>query len=155
MIKGANFSNACKEVNVILKFVDKDDLRKIPYEFIEIIETNMNKLHKFEYNPNIELNKQEILKETKVIFAYIFLNFWATEKQSQIIKSQFKQDVIATEENKKKQYNPDDMFKKNEISQENKETESNKLPQMVEKENIIKRIFKKIKQIINKNKSNL
>lgn len=76
MIKSSNFPNAYKEVYIILKYVDSEDLKLIPKSFINMLEQNMNDDYKFEFDPNIEFENQKLLRETKSIFAYIFLHFW-------------------------------------------------------------------------------
>ena len=43
MIKVENYPNAYREVYEILKLVPKEDLNKIPAEFLQIVKKNMNK----------------------------------------------------------------------------------------------------------------
>ena len=88
-----NIPKAYKEVYTILKYVEIEDLKLIPKEFINMLRQNMDKDYEFEYNPKIDFEKQNLLRETKGIFAYIFLNFWANEKQRKVIKQTFKNDI--------------------------------------------------------------
>ena len=63
MIKVENYPNAYREVYEILKLVPKEDLNKIPVEFLQIVKKNMNKNYDFSINLNIDFVKeQEILK---------------------------------------------------------------------------------------------
>ena len=50
-MENIEFSNACREVLEILKFVKIEDLKKIPKIEIEILEKNENKDYKFTYSP--------------------------------------------------------------------------------------------------------
>ena len=111
MIKVSNFPNAYKEVYIILKYVDENDLKLIPKEVINTIETRMNKEHEFEYDVEHGFEEQKILRETKAILSYIFLNYWANEKQKKVIEAQFKKDLEKAEQEKKEIYNTDNIFK--------------------------------------------
>lgn len=144
MIKSSNFPNAYKEVYIILKYVDSEDLKLIPKSFINMLEQNMNDDYKFEFDPNIEFENQKLLRETKSIFAYIFLHFWGNEEQKNIIKAKFKQDLIEDEEEKKIKFPITNIFesrqKNNVISEENVQLVQYK------KENILTKIINKMKK---------
>ena len=79
MIKIEQYPNAYKEVNVILDNMNIEDIKKIPTEFIDMIKLNMNYNYEFEIDSNKSFDQLEILKETRAILAYIFLNYWATD----------------------------------------------------------------------------
>lgn len=144
MIKSSNFPNAYKEVYIILKYVDSEDLKLIPKSFINMLEQNMNDDYKFEFDPNIEFENQKLLRETKSILAYIFLHFWGNEEQKNIIKAKFKQDLIEDEEEKKIKFPITNIFesrqKNNVISEENVQLVQYK------KENILTKIINKMKK---------
>lgn len=78
-----------------LKYVEDDDLKLIPKDFIDMLEKNMNHDYEFIYDENCKFENQKLLRETKAIFAYIFLHFWGNEKQKKFIK------IIITEDRKK------------------------------------------------------
>lgn len=112
MIKVQNFPNAYKEVYTILQYVDSEDLKSIPENFINMLKSNMNNDYKFYYDPNTQFEDQELLRETKAIFAYIFIHYWGTEEQVTAIKEQFKRDFIKAEEQKKLDFGTDELFNK-------------------------------------------
>ena len=151
MIKVENYPNAYKEVYVILNNMHGENLKAIPQSFIDAVQKNMNNDYDFKLDENLDFDKQNILKETKVILAYIFLNYWATEEQKSRIMNKFRQDII-NEERSKPKYNPDELFKKNQsqnISSNIVKKEENQLIEY-KKENIfvkfinaIKRLFKR------------
>lgn len=66
MIKVSNFPNAYKEVYIILKYVDSEDLKLIPKSFINMLEQNMNDDYEFEFDPNIEFENQKLLSYLSV-----------------------------------------------------------------------------------------
>ena len=146
MIKVSNFPNAYKEVYIILRCMDKKDFDSIPKGFVNMLELNMNKDYEFEYDSNIEFENQNLLRETKAIFAYIFLHFWGNDKQKNAIMAKFKQDKVKEEEEKKLKYPVDNIFRTN----ANTQTVQNKDMQMIEvkKESIVTRIVNKIKRWI-------
>ena len=113
MIKVENFPNAYKEGYEILKYIDEKELKLIPEAFINMINHNMNNDYEFEFDENIDFQEQKILKETKTILAYIFLNYWATEKQSNAIKQKFKQDIMEEEIKKAEKYSSNIFQEKN------------------------------------------
>lgn len=155
MIKVENYPSAFKEVYVILNSMSKEDVDKIPSDFMDMIKNNMDDEYEFELYDDISFEEQFLLQETKAILAHIFLNYWGTEEQNAKIKAKFEQDLREEEESKGK-YNPDELFKKKkDIFNEKKIEEVNskeKNVQLVEyKEkgfwvkmiDSIKRLFKK------------
>lgn len=140
-----NYPNAYKEVYVILNNMDEEKVRKIPETFMNMIKINMNKEYEFELDEKNNLENQKILRETKAILAYMFLNYWATDEQEKRIKQQFKQDVIKDEQQKIKQYNSEIIFK----TTKRKEINTVKPTQLIEykKENFIYKFINKIKKI--------
>ena len=124
MIQVSNFPNAYKETYTILKLVDEKDLELIPEDFMDMIKRNMNTEYEFDYDPNLKLDEQGVLKETKAILSYIYLHYWATEEQEKSIKEKFRQDLYEEEERKKEQYNVDNIFSHSEDT-EAENTEEN------------------------------
>ena len=100
MIKEENFPNAYKEVYTILKYVSKEDYKAIPEDFLNIVKAKMNNDYVFNFNPNVELEEQKLLRETKVILGYIFLNYWGNEQQKKVIEEVLKNN-LNNEETKK------------------------------------------------------
>lgn len=149
MIKVENYPNAYKEVYEILKAVPKEDFDKIPTEFMQIVEKNMNKEYVFSIDPNAHfVEEQEILYETKAILAYVYLNYWATEDEKKIINAKFLKDIREAENKKREQYSTD-VFKK--IKEENNTNEEIKTDIVVYNENIWKKIVNFIKKLWHKN----
>lgn len=143
MLKSENYPNAYKEIYEILKFIPQDDLNKISYKFIDMIEKNMNEEYDFSIDNNIDfLEEQELMAETKAILAYIFLNYWATEKQKEIINKKFKKDIELAENSKRQLYDVDIFKNKRQLEEDNKK----ELEMLVyRKENFITKICNKIR----------
>lgn len=142
------YANAYNEVLEILKYIPEEDYNKIPKEKIELFETNANDNYKFNYEPNKTLDEQNVSKIAKGIIAILFRDYWANDNQREKIIAKQNYDRIKLEEQKREQYNPDELFKKKKIDDvkenENKEEIYN-LPIEVKKENFYQRIIKFLK----------
>lgn len=153
MLNEEKFPNAYRETYVILKNVNESYINMIPNDLIQYFKKNMNCKYKYTYNPEIEFKDNEMLRETKALLAYIFLNYWATEKQRKVIEAKFKEDIACAE---KEKYSYENLFKK---SQRKNTLQSNKNNQIEEKntamvkykESFFEKIILKIKSFfINK-----
>lgn len=107
-----NYANAYKEVLVVINNLVEEDYRKIPKEYIKFLEENSNPNHKFKYEKSKSFKEQNILEETKIFLLVLFEMFGATEDQKKAIKEFKAYYNIMIEEEKRKKYNPDNIFKK-------------------------------------------
>lgn len=138
-----NYNKAYKEVVEILKYVPKEDVEKIPIQMLEMFEEKMDKSYEFNYDENKNFEEQELLIETKAIFANIFRDYWATLEQKERIIAKQNHDRKKEEEQKKEKYNTDNMFKKENDEQATKVENSI----IVYKEPLFRRMINKIKKI--------
>jgi hypothetical protein len=104
MIKKENFAKAYKEVYVIIEHLKEDEKKLIPQEFIELIQTKMDKDYVFNYDATKELSEQEVLRETLSILAYIYINYIGEYNEVKEIKMQFQKDIVQHEKAKKALY---------------------------------------------------
>jgi len=139
----SKYGIAYSEVLEILKHIPIEDYNKIPKNKIELFETNANKEYTFTYNPNKTLEEQDVSKIAKGIIILLFRDYWATETQREKIIAKQKYDRQKLEEEKKKIYNPDNMFKK--YNQEN--SIKNEINLVEYKESIFRRFINKIKNV--------
>ena len=160
MLKEENYAKAYKEVFEILKYVNKEDLEKIPNTFMQMLQKKMDKNYDFTLNSNKEFEEQEMLRETKAILAYIYVNYWCDEKEKKIIKNKFKNDLLKEEIAKQERFS-NDVFKNvkkenvqnkanSKVKEENKVEKNIDKLQMVPytKKNFISKIIEKLKMII-------
>lgn len=145
-IEKEEFRDSCKEVLEILKFVNEEDLEKIPKFEIEILQKNENKNHKFTYNSNLTMNEQNISKLTKAIIATYFEKYTATNKQKQVIRDKRNYDNSLIEQRKSVEYGQFDLF--NNYSKDiNSFGENNELVP-INNEIWYKRLWDKIKKFL-------
>ena len=109
MVK-TNYANAYKEVLVILDNLIKEDYDKIPKEYIEFLKSNCNNEYEFYYDNSKTFEEQELLDDTKYILFGLFEKFGATELQKEKIKAFKNNHYRKIEEEKRKIYNPDNIF---------------------------------------------
>ena len=110
---GNNYEDAYKEVSVIINNLKKEDYDKIPKKYIDFFCKNANQNYYFKYDKNKTLEEQNLLDDTKYIFVGLFEEFGATDSQKMMIKNIRIDYNNKLEEEKRKKYNPDDIFKKN------------------------------------------
>ena len=145
-----NYAKAYKEVIEILNFVPKESVDKIPQTMIDTFKAQMDQNYIFNVDINKNFEEQELLDETKAIFANIFRDYWATPYQKERIEAKEKYDRQKAEEEKRAQFNPDNIFKKKEIDngiENNTQELNNNLPVEVKKEKFFEKIiifFKKV-----------
>ena len=143
------YRNAFKEIYEILKNTDEELVAKIPKKFLSFIEENMNNEYECNIQRDVDIDKQNLLKETEAILALIYINYWATEEE----KQEFALKDQAGKEAKEKAYDEriQRIFEERKVV--SKKTENKELI-VKPKENFIKRIINKIRSIL-KNKGTL
>lgn len=148
MIKIENYPNAYKEVYVILNNINKEELEKIPQAFIDMLQRKMNKDYEFKLDTSIDFEEQNLLKETKVILGYIFLNYWGTKEQKVTIEQKFRNDIAKKEEQKIK-YNRDELFSNNKFTKLSQRANQNEEVKIIEyKKNILAQFIHKLKNLL-------
>lgn len=145
-----NYPKAFTEVLEILKYMPIDDVKKIPKELIDTFEYNKDNNYKFIISEDQDFSTLKILDETEAIMVNIFEDYWATPEQKAKIRAKEQYDMQIIEEEKKKKYNYDDMFKNKYKSENDNITESSSLPNVIPKDNFIKKILTFIKNIFHK-----
>lgn len=124
---------------------------------IETFKLKMDKNYEFNVDINKSFEEQNILEETKAIFANIFRDYWATPYQKERIEVKEEYDRQKLEEEKREKYNSNDLFKnskKTEISniQENEKYKyNNNLPIKVKKNNLFKNIIQFLRNFFKRN----
>lgn len=147
-MENAIYYKAYTEVLEILKYVPQDSVNKIPKDMLEMFKIKYDKDYNFKIDTNKPFEEQELLDETKAIFANIFRDYWATPYQRERILAKEEYDRKILEEEKRQQYNPDDIFKnKSKVIIEENQKSSN-LPVEVKKEKFYQRFINFIKKIL-------
>ena len=136
------YSKAYAELIQILQYISQDDFNKIPRDLVEFFEENKDVNYQYNYDFKIPFKKQPILKLTKILIANLYVKYWTTDYEKELIEKQENEYFIALEREKREKYNPEDIFKKKEDDIEKEETAL----VVTEKKNIIMKIIEKIKE---------
>lgn len=104
------YAKAYTEVLEILSYFPQEEYNKIPKEKIEFYTHNMDKNYKFSINPDVDLSSQYISKEANAILVSLFIDYFATEKQNDILKNVLRKNQEYVEKIKKEKYNLDNIF---------------------------------------------
>lgn len=143
-MKSQKYSKASVEVLDILKHTKKEDVEKVPKEFIDFLEENRLE----EYESNLDHTKQiqemDLGPETQNVLGYIYLKYWADQQAKESFRAKIRELEIAHQEELREKYNPDDIFKKREET--TKKVEDTKLPEIIQKQTFIQKIINAIKR---------
>lgn len=142
------YQNAFKEVNRILENTDEELVKRIPTKFMDFIKSNMNINYVTNIKPEIDIDKQKLLRETESILSLIYRTYWATDEEKNEFLKNDRAEFYEKEERKKEEYagkNIDEIFQKRKIATENA---LNNSLMVIEKDGFIKRIFKKILNLL-------
>lgn len=138
-----NTLKAYSEVDAILDMLETEAVKKIPLKVREFFKIEKDK----NYIPKIsedfsELDNMGLMRETICLLTILDINYWCeTEEEKQLILNNLKDNDRIKEEELRERYNPDNIFKSKNITQE--------IVSIVEykKPGFIKKILDKIKNM--------
>ena len=140
------------EVDGVLNAMDEEYRNKVPQTLKNLILKNKDNSMKIRYDMAMPLTEQNISKEALSMIALIHINYWCKNEEEKVeLNRIFKENAIKNEEERKKLYSPDNIFKNKSVSTKEIEDtqEASKDMQMIEyKENIFTKIIKFIKNKI-------
>ena len=139
----SNYPKAYKEVLEIIKYLPKEEYERIPKEKIEFFEQNCDNEYNFVFDVSKTLEEQEFLRETNAIIVTLFRDYFASDTQKEKLERILVANEQKYQEELKKKYNPDDIFKKQEkVYQKPIENENMQMIE-VKEENILQKVFNK------------
>lgn len=142
-------AKAYTEVLEIISHFSEEEYNKIPKEKIEYYENNKDDNYFFKINPNIDLSKQNISQEANTILVLLFRDFFATDKQKEILNKLLLQNEQKLEEEKRKKYDPSNIFKNNNENQYEQKNEETDL-MIIEEEKWYEKIYNFIRKLFKK-----
>ena len=104
------YSKAYTEVLEIINHFSEDEYKKIPKEKIDFFEKNKDKDYNFQINPNVDLAEQNISQNANAILVTLFRDYFATDKQKEVLKNLLQQNQEIIEIEKHEKYNPNNIF---------------------------------------------
>lgn len=144
MIETKNFPKAYVETIEILKLLERSEYRKIDNKFIDMLNTKKDNNYTYTLDgKNIE--QENIMKETRVILAYIFMNYLGTDEEKNIINKKFQSDIEKSEQLKSEKYSVDVFQNTKQKQNKNVNTQLIVYP----KQTFIRKLLNKIKGLLN------
>ncbi len=132
------------EVYQVLNFLGNEYIDKLPKSLVNMLEQKRDINYEPKYTEDIPLNKQNIKKETISIIALLHLNYWCENENEKFeLKQIFKNNEDMYENELRKKYNPDNIFKKH----VQEKIIKNEVDLVEYKESIFKRLINKIKSL--------
>lgn len=145
---------AYTEVDVILSYMEKVYIDKVPKKMRELFKNEKLQGYKPNINPKIPLDEQNLQNKTYDILAMLNLNYWCeSEEEKQELISIYAENDRKKEAELREKYNPDNLFKKKELQEEKIEqkiSEENKALIEYRENNLFKRIINKIMNLFKK-----
>ena len=100
-----------------LKGISQDDVDKIPKKLMQFLKDNASQDYKCEFDYTKPLNELNLTDEAKGLIAMICLNYWCeTDEQKIKFRNHLNANEQVYQEELRKKYNVDDIFKKKDIS---------------------------------------
>lgn len=143
------YREAFSEIDAIFELMPINLLNKIPEKFRNIIKKEKSA----DYKPIISepIEKYELKEETIIILALIYRDFLSTNEERKLLKLRDAEKIEEAEKELYEKYNPNNLFKKPNITSENNNDSSSGEQLIVYEENWLKKIFNIIKNIFKKN----
>jgi len=151
-----NVKKAYAEVYCIINLLDEDYKNKIPLKLINFFNEEKDNNYNAVINPDVSLEKQNLLKETVDILAMLKLHYWCKNKEEeQELLNLLNENEKRHQAELREKYNPDDLFKRN-VKTNTEPIIHNTVEQNHEllvypKENVFSRIIRRIKSLFQKN----
>jgi len=111
-----NYARAYKELFEIIRYFPTEEYNRIPKETIKYFKDNMDNNYEFTIDPEVDLSKQKISKETYVLIVNLFEACFATEDEKAKIKEILELNKKKSDLEKSLKYNTDDLFKNEKYS---------------------------------------
>lgn len=143
------YSKSYTELIEILKYFSKSDLMKIPHKTVLRYIKYKDNNYKFSYNPDLDIDEQDVSKLTLILLANLYIDYFADENERNYIQNKDLEELAKLEKQKQEEYDINSIFnKRKEKFSDTNSPETTSLIIVPDKTNIVKRIFKKIKSFL-------
>lgn len=94
-------SKAYTQISYIIENMSEDLRKKIPKDFIDMIEKNKDKTYELKVK---DIEEMELFEDTEKILSVMYTDYIASEEEKMIIRNKERLINFKKEENKKKKY---------------------------------------------------
>lgn len=147
------YLNSLSELSEIIKNLGEKIRAKIPNDIIDYIENNKSQTYKWNYNPDLPLDEQNMLPETEELLTAIYRDYICTDAEKEKVDEVLVDNENYIEESNRnvieneKSVNVDTIVQNYKVREDNSFSNS---PAIVEKQNFFVKIINKIKSIFSK-----
>lgn len=147
------YLNSLSELSEIIKNLGEKIRAKIPNDVIDYIENNKSQTYKWNYNPDLPLDEQNMLPETEELLTAIYRDYICTDAEKEKVDEVLVDNENYIEESNRNVIENEKSVNVDTIAQNYKVREDNSIsnsPVIVEKQNFFVKIINKIKSIFSK-----
>lgn len=141
------YSKAIAEVLDILKHTNREDVNKISPEFMSFLKDNAAKNYIPQFNHTNSITSLNLNEKTIGILSVINSQFWCTPEQKELFDSKLMENERRYQEELRKKYNPDDIFKDKQRNVQNQQIKNANTSIITYKKSLFHKIINKIKLI--------
>ena len=144
------YRKAFKELYEVYNRLSDIEKHKIPDYVLENIITSMDKEYIWEYDDSKGIEEQKFLTETKAMIVEMYERYLCPEDKKDFWKKYDQICFNMVEEQKAKEYDPDNIFKNNKNNKNKKTIKETKdenninLPAKIKHENVFKKLINRI-----------
>ena len=134
------------EIEEVLAHTQKELVQKIPINIRKFFLENTKNVTDYtaKYNPDVSLNEQELLDETKGILTLFSRDYWCSEEEKKKLENILNENERKYQEELRKEYNPDVFAKSTNIEVIDKETSN--MPAVIVELKWYEKVLEKIKK---------
>ncbi len=99
------------ELDEVLNYLDEEEFQKLPSQLIESIKENKDKQYSWKYDESKNLDEQNLDRKTIAMLSYLNMKYFCNEEQRKLLEEIHKFNEVQKEEQKRIQYNPENLFK--------------------------------------------
>ncbi len=135
------------EMNAIFDNMSEDILSKIPLKLRKLFKENASTTYNFKYDKTKSLNEQNIKDKTRGVIAFLYRDYICDENERNEYNEIYSKFLREEEEKKRTLYNPNDIFKKANTKNTQKNENINLTEMTNTKTNFIQKLFSSILNI--------
>ncbi len=102
------------ELDEILKYLDDEEKKNIPYEIIESIHEKKDKNYNWTYDESKNLSEQNINRRTIAMLSYLNMEYLLNDEQKKLMEELHKFNEKKIEKEGLEKYDADSIFQNNE-----------------------------------------
>ena len=104
------YSKCLVQVDEILNYLNPEELKKIPENVRKTIKDNKDKNYTWKYDVSEKLEEQNLNRKSIAILSYLNMEYLLNDEQGKLMEQIHRVNEQKQEEEKRKQYNPENIF---------------------------------------------